>query len=497
MTMTITLMTNALEYLKNTAARLPNKIAFSDEKKSLTFSELNIMGKNLGGYIAANTVGHNRPIAVFSDRSVMTLAIFIGVLYSGNYYVPIDAEMPPERIRVCLEHLNPLAVLSADDNIEFTSLSCEEGFCFTGDIKNTVLDIDPAYVLFTSGSTGEPKGIVISHRSVIDCIEWESSEFDFAENDILASQVPFYFDPFIKDFFLTLKCGMTAYILPKRLFMFPLRLMEFIRDKKATVLLWSTSAFNLVANSGALIKCAPTALHTVVFGGEQLFAKQLTAWQNSLPNVRYINFYGPTEVTVECAYHIIDRRYGDNEAVPIGIPCGNKEILLLDENLLPVLPGQPGEICVRGIGLSLGYYGDREKTAAAFVQNPGNPWYRDTIYRTGDLGVYNEEGLLMFVSRMDDQIKHMGYRIELGDVEIALLGIDKIQEAVCFYANEKIYTVYAGDIRPGEILKVLEKILPKYMRPGVLIRKDTLPKNATGKIDRIKLKEDALSDKNL
>ena len=483
-------MTNVLEYLQKTAKSLPNKVAFADEKNSLTFSELLRLGRNLGEYIAFKSALYNRPVAVLSDRSVMTLAVYVGVLYSGNYYVPIDAKMPDERIRAILSRFDPLAVLSADDKHELASLSCGHGFRFNSktEIKRRVLDIDPAYMLFTSGSTGEPKGIVISHRGVIDCIEWEASEFGFSQDDVLASQVPFFFDPFIKDFFLTLKCGMTAYILPKKLFMTPLRLMESIRDKKTTVLLWATSAFNLVANSGALAKCVPESLHTVVFGGEQIFAKQLLVWQDALPGVRFINFYGPTEVTVECAYHVIDRRYEDDEVVPIGIPCGNKEISLLDENLNPVPHGQPGEICVRGIGLSLGYYGDNDKTDIAFVQNPANPWYRDIIYRTGDIGMYNEEGLLVFMSRKDDQIKHMGYRIELGEVEAAMLGIKGVIEAACFYTNELIHAVYTGDAASTDIVGALHEKLPKYMHPTVFYRMDKLPRNPNGKIDRTQIK---------
>ena len=462
-------MVNLPKYLINSAERLPNKIAFCDGTNSLTFAELNKFARALGACLSAV---RNRPVAILGARNVYTLAAFMGVLYSGNFYVPIDPALPQARADTMLRRLEPAYVL--DDAAIAAALSHEGADPVCG------IDVDPAYMLYTSGSTGEPKGIVVSHKSVMDCIEWEQREFGFCQNDIFASQVPFHFDPFVKDFYLTLKCGATTHILPKKHFMFPPKLMQAIDDINATVLMWSTSAFKLVADSGVLAKYAPKNLRLVVFGGERIFAKQLRAWQEALPDVTYVNFYGPTETTVELAYHIIDRIYADDEQIPIGRACGNKEILLLDEAMQPT---RRGEIYARGTGLALGYYGETALTDAAFVQNPQVPW-RDILYRTGDIAEYNDAGLLMFIGRKDMQIKHHGYRIEPGEIEAAIMAIAEILDAVVLYECGRIVAAYIGEIGGGEILEHLRTTLPKYMHPQEFFQMKDFDKNANGKIDR-------------
>ena len=496
---------NVLEYLQASASRFPDKVAFADEREALTFSALDERARSLGTSVATQTGAVNRPVAVLSERTAETLAAFMGVLYSGNYYVPLDSQMPKDRIKSILDCLDPILLIYADENRALAeSLDCRcplldtgQGFATAPDDalletrKGKVLDIDPVYVIFTSGSTGTPKGIVIAHRSVIDFTEWMADKFGFTDEDIMANQAPFYFDLSVKDIYLTLKCGATTHIIPKKFFMFPMLLLEFLEEKKATSLVWATAAFHLVANSGALEKCAPKSLNKIILGGEALYAKQLNIWRRALPDVRYVNLYGPTEVTVDCTFYIIDREYDDSEAIPIGRACENKEVLLLDENLLPVPPGTSGEICVRGTGLARGYFSDPEKTAAAFVQNPSNPWYPDTIYRTGDLGMMNGDGLIVFLSRRDGQIKHMSYRIELGEIETALSALPQINELACFFdaGRDKIVCVFSGDIDPDDIINSVRNILPKYMFPNIFRRLEALPRNANGKIDRVMLKE--------
>ncbi|NMA37453.1 MAG: amino acid adenylation domain-containing protein [Papillibacter sp.] len=499
------LQKNLLEYLEGSAALYPDKTAFTDEDTALSFSQLLDRVKRTGTYLASLVPHVNRPVAVMVDRNVGSLAAFMGVLYSGNFYVPLDNQMPVNRITSILKQLEPVALLFFEKDrrlIGQLELNCP-AVCYDETLVNPineavlaqrrgrVLDIDPAYVIFTSGSTGEPKGIVISHRSVIDFIEWMAEACGFNHNDVMGNQAPFYFDLSVKDIYLTLKLGATTHILSKKLFMFPMLLMQYIEEKKVTALVWATSAFNLIANSGVLSKIAPSALKKVVLGGEALHAKQLNIWRAALPQVCYINLYGPTEVTVDCTYYIIDRPYSDGEVIPIGKACENKEVMLLDEDLKPVQPGEPGEICVRGIGLAKGYYGDFEKTARAFVQNPFNNKYSDLIYRTGDLGKYNPDGLIVFLSRKDGQIKHMGYRIELGEVEAAVLGLKEVKNTACFFdeANDRIVCAYEGEISSADIISGLRKSLPKYMFPNIFMKLESLPYNANGKIDRVRLKE--------
>ena len=500
---------NVYEYLQESAMKYPDKTAFSDEKKAYTFSELARAARAAGTYLARRYGCVSRPVAVAAERSSDSIAAFMGVLASGNYNVPVDTSMPRRRMERILEKIRPVCFLAPETQKEklvhieeFCPLEeMERGFASEEDTellasaRESVLDVDPAYVIFTSGSTGVPKGIVISHRSVIDFTEWMSGTFCFDETEVFGNQAPFYFDLSVKDIYQTLRNGATCYIFPKKFFLFPKLLLQFAQEKKITAFVWATSAFHLVANSGALSRVTPKSLRTVILGGEALQAKQLNVWRRALPEVEYVNLYGPTEVTVDCTYYRIDRQFEDSDMIPIGTACENKQVLLLDEDLRPVSPGQPGEICVRGIGLSLGYYGEDEKTRQAFVQNPMNPAYRDLIYRTGDIGAEGKDGMIYFRSRKDGQIKHMGYRIEFGEIEAALNSLPEVDEAVCLFDEDrdKIIACYSGSIESAEILKSLESLVPKYMFPNIFYKLKALPRSANGKVDRPELKKRYLS----
>jgi len=492
---------NVLEYLEASAARFPEKTAYADEERELSFSRVLSMAKNLGTALAkrhggagasspAYQTGIRRPVGVLTSRDARCVAAFFGVLYSGNYYVPIDREMPRERMEKIEATLKPLEII--DPISDALWAEAEAGWRGVEDEallaarRAAVLDVDPVYAIFTSGSTGDPKGIVISHRSVIDFTDWFVSAGRFTEADVLGNQAPFYFDLSVKDIYTAAATGATVHIIPKKLFMFPALLVQFLQEKSVTAIVWATSAFHLVANSGALEQAKLPALRTAILGGEALRAKQLNVWVKTQPNVRYINLYGPTEVTVDCTWFPIEREFADDEDIPIGRACANKEVLLLGEDLKPCAPGEAGEICVRGTGLAKGYIGDWEKTRAAFIQDPRNSAYPDLIYRTGDLGVMDETGCISFLSRRDGQIKHMSYRIELGEIETALAALDGIDEAVCFFEQErdKIHCAYTGTAESGAVAKTLRARLPKYMIPNLYHRLDALPHNANGKIDR-------------
>ena len=501
---------NVLEYLENSVKNYPNKIAFADENSAYTYAEFSNRAKCLAMQICTKVEKHNKPIAVFVDKNVTSLIGFMGVLYSGNFYVPIDAKMPKERIKKVFEQVSPVAIVYSDSDEEvirdlleeikleiecfevsekaLADVDVDEEFLLKS--REKILDIDPVYIIFTSGSTGVPKGIVISHRSVIDFTDWMAETFEFTENDVMGNQAPFYFDLSVKDIYTTLKCGATTHIIPKRMLMFPTLLIDFLNEKKVTSLIWATSAFNLVSTSKVLEKKKLNTVNKVILGGEALLAKHLNTWKRAMPEIKYVNLYGPTEVTVDCTYYIIDREYSDEEAVPIGKACENKEVLLLNEELREVKDGEPGEICVRGTGLAKGYYNDFDKTNNVFIQNPLNSYYPDLIYKTGDIGIKNKEGLIVFQARKDGQIKHMGYRIELGEIERALNSFDKIASAICFYdeENKKIVCIYEGEADDAEIIKHIQNIVPKYMYPNILRKCEKMPYNANGKIDRVKLK---------
>lgn len=493
---------NVLDYLENSVKKYPNKVAFVDDNNKYTFKQFANTAKRVASGIAKRTTDINKPIIVLVDRNVHSLICMMAVLYSGNFYVPLDIKMPKKRLEAIISQVNPSLIICSDkyDNaVTFEELKNTE---INGEIlannKNRVLDIDPAYMIFTSGSTGNPKGIVISHRSVIDFIEWMTEACDISRKCVFGNQAPFYFDLSVKDIYLTLKCGATMHVLSRKDLMFPMNLISSLNNKKINTLIWATSAFNLVASSGVLSKNKPKYVKKVILGGESLLAKNLNIWRKVLPKVQYVNLYGPTEVTVDCTYYLIDREFEDNEEIPIGKACENKEVILLNEELKEVSVGEVGEICVRGIGVAKGYYNDSEKTEKSFIQNPNNPYYRDIIYRTGDLGTKNEEGYIFFKTRKDGQIKHMGYRIELGEIEVAINSVKEIKASICFYDEEdkKIVCVYDGEISESDLVRRISDLIPKYMIPNVYKHVDNLIYNANGKIDRVSLKENYFNGKN-
>ena len=263
---------------------------------------------------------------------------------------------------------------------------------------------------------------------------------------------------------------------------------------KINTIFWVPTVLSRVADLGILDKCDIDCLRNVLFAGEVMPTRQLNVWRKRLPKALFANLYGPTEITVDCTYYIVNRDIRDDESVPIGIPCRNTDILVLNADNQLVKVGEKGELCVRGSSLALGYYNNSEKTDAAFVQNPLNTLYRELIYRTGDIVHYNERNEIIYDGRKDSQIKHTGHRVELGEIETAVSGIQEILSNCCVHnvVKDLLVLFYVGDVDEQSIRKYLSSHLPDYMLPNAYVKLPCMPLNMNGKIDRVKLHEDAI-----
>ncbi len=501
--------TNILTYFDEGAAQHPRKVAFSNGTDSLTFSALRKSVEGIG--TALHQKGfYKEPVVVFMEKHPNAVAAFFGVVAAGCYYVPIDDEMPAHRIELIFKTLQPKAVI-CDGKTESTARTFGENadiFLFD-ELKDTkadkkaleairakALDTDPIYIVFTSGSTGVPKGVCACHRSVIDYIENLSETLGFDETTVFGNQTPLYFDACLKELYPTIKFGATTYLIPKELFMQPVKLVEFLNEHKINTVCWVVSALTVISSLGAFKEVLPKYLHTIAFGSEVFPIKQLKMWQKACPKAAFTNLYGPTECTGMSCYYHVEREFELGESVPIGKPFRNTEIMLLDDenNLVP--DGEVGEICIRGTCVTLGYYND-ERTKEAFVQNPLNKLYPELIYKTGDLARLNKDGDLEFFGRKDYQIKHMGHRIELGEIELIANMCDGINDACAIFdeTKKKIVLFYVGSAEKADVIGFMKSKLPRYMIPNAVVPMEEFPHTPNGKMDRKTIKANYLAGK--
>lgn len=492
------------DYLDITAKKYPEKIGVKDIDKQYTFSKIRENALKVGSVLGEMGL-FKKPIAIFLDKNVDCFCSMFGVAYSGNFYTILDVTMPQDRIERILRILDAEAIITDKKHeqdiqkldLKFSPIYIEDIYTRTINnlmiecIQNRIIDTDVLYILFTSGSTGDPKGVIISHRNVITYMEWSGKVFGFDSNTIFGSQTPFYFSMSVLDIFQTIRTGAEFVIIPKKLFSLPGDLISYIDETQINTIYWVPSALCQLANINALDNPKLKCVKMILFAGEVMPAKQLNMWRRALPDAFYANLFGPTEVTDICTYYILDREIADDESIPIGKTCDNMDVFIVDENGKEVTGTQEGEMLVRGASVAYGYYKNPEKTKEAFIQNPLQDSYEEKVYRTGDLVHYNENGEIIYVSRKDFQIKHMGYRIELGEIETAASAIAQIDRVCCIYdmANSEIVLFYTGAIDAKDIKKNIKKKVPRYMIPTRYVTMEEMPLNLNGKIDRGELKK--------
>jgi len=520
--------------LERSARHMPEREAVRMGALALTYGELDRAADRLAACLVRLGLRPGDRVGLHVAKSVDAITAICGVLKAGGVYVPLDPVAPGARLGYILKDCGVRIVLSgpeesrrgrtepiveAADPLEAVVVVGEEGEAPRGlparrvvrwrdalsDVAeaapctgNPTIDTDLAYILYTSGSTGEPKGVMISHRNALTFVDWCADKFRIAPEDRLSNHAPFHFDLSIFDVFVALKCGASVHPVPEGLSTFPMRLAEWIENERISVWYSVPSVLTLMALHGKLEQRDLSALRLVLFAGEVFPIKHLQSLISQLPGPRYFNLYGPTETNV-CTYHEVDpRTIAERESpLPIGRPCANFGAFAVTEGgERAAVPGQVGELLVRGSGVAMGYWGRPERTAKGFVQNPLESRFRDVVYRTGDLVTSDENGEFLFLGRGDHQIKTRGYRVELGEIESVLYGHKLVREvAVIALPDELIGNRIRAIVSLAEGATATEADLqaycadrlPRYMVPEVVEFRVELPRTLNGKVDRVAL----------
>ena len=503
--------THLLDYLEETVANRKGAIAVRHNDQEISFDGLYEKAQKTGTYLVSRINGAtNTPIAVFLPKEINTVIADLGIMYSSNPFMNLDVKTPRERIMNIFALVKPAAVITSRkyskaldgvempvvfiDELDWESLAIDREQLLAR--RSELIDTDPFCLINTSGSTGTPKGVVLNHRSFFDFMAVSNERFGFDGSEIMGSLSPVVFDIYDFELCMLMVNGSQLVLLDAMLAAFPARLLEKLADNHVNFIFWVPSIMVNIANMGLLDKIALPDLKLVWFAGEVFPTKQFLVWYDKLPNTTFANLYGPIEITLDCTYYVVEERPVESEPLPIGIPYRNTDILLLNDENKRCAVGEEGELCVRGTSLAMGYYNNPEKTAAAFTQNPLNNAYPEVIYRTGDMAYMREDGNIMFKGRKDSLIKHMGYRIVLGEIEHVIendLKLVKYCCAVYQYAKKEIVLYYESenDMTDKDFRTAISKVFPAYMIPSVFIKMDELPRNTNGKIDRLMLKNKA------
>lgn len=511
------------------ARRQPDAIAVVEADKRITYAELEQRSNQLARSLAASGCKPGDRVCFPIPKSINAAVAVIGILKAGCIYTPLDVSSPSVRLARIIDscepkvllsttaHLNVLKDAVADfdqapvvgvvdsDNVpEWAGAgSFNESEIAAESSDHFSVHANPdstAYILFTSGSTGVPKGVPISHSNVTSFVDWANGYFDVGTADRLSGHTSLHFDLSVYDLFGAISAGAELHLVPPEASLLPTTTADFIRTSELSQWFSVPSVLNYMYKFDVVKQDDFPALKRILWCGEVLPTPALIYLMERLPHVTFANLYGPTETTIASSYYTVPSiPSSPAEQVPIGVSCGGESLFILDEKLKQVGNGETAELYIGGVGLSTGYWRDDAKTREAFLTAPPELG-TDRIYKTGDLAYSGEDGLIHFVGRSDTQIKSRGYRIELGEIGTALNGIQSLIESAVVavesdgFEGTAICCAYVpsenSEIEPSDISDSLRSLIPDYMVPTKWKRYDRLPKNSSGKIDRVALKKD-------
>jgi amino acid adenylation domain-containing protein len=507
----------------------PEATALVFREERLTYGDLALMSNRLARLLTEGGCEPGDRVALLMPKSPMAIVAMLGILKAGCIYVPMDAKSPTPRLARVVDACEPRWVLAAGhvsatldellrddrpgagisvgwmdgdrkDGANFHSaFGLLDLAAYSGEpVDATRQGRDAAHILFTSGSTGQPKGVVITHANVIGFVDWAVAYFGISASDRMSGHSPLSFDLSTFDIYGSFAGGAELHLVPPELNLLAPKLATFIRTSALTQWFSVPSVLSYMANFDVVAQGDFPELRRLLWCGEVFPTSSLIYWMKRLPHVKFTNLYGPTEATIASSYYTVPTwPESEDQAVPIGEPCPGEELLVLDDSLEPVPPGQVGNLYIAGVGLSPGYWRDPAKTRAVFRELPGEHPRR--IYKTGDLAAVGNDGLVYFHGRSDHQIKSRGYRIELGEIETALSQMEGLHESAVVaipsagFEGTLICCAYVSApeaaISPSGIRAALTKVLPSYMLPSRWMGFDRLPRDGRGKVDRKAIEE--------